>query len=280
MNRNPLHRHSRRIAGGAFTLIELLVVIAIVAILASLLLPTLARGKQAAQSAVCRSNLRQFGIALNLFVTDHAAYPFAGGVAPMLAEPGFQPWDASLGAYVSKPLFGGGAHGNPERGVWRCPSARFPAKPITDAYPVNYAYNSHGLQIRELGEFALGLGGSPVMEPDGRRYSLRRVAESEVLAPANMIALGDAAFRVERNRLDFGWGEIGRAGDYWLSVPGPHVVRDANRVAYERHVGRWNLTFCDGHVESLKLYTVFFDESAEARRRWSRDNDPHLPNSR
>ncbi|MHA3770658.1 prepilin-type N-terminal cleavage/methylation domain-containing protein [Verrucomicrobiota bacterium sgz303538] len=55
----------------AFTLIELLVVIVIIAILAAILLPVIGRVTEQADSTKCNSNLRQIGIAIGGYCTDH-----------------------------------------------------------------------------------------------------------------------------------------------------------------------------------------------------------------
>jgi prepilin-type N-terminal cleavage/methylation domain-containing protein len=55
----------------AFTLVEMLVVIAIIAILASLLLPALARGQQKGKLTQCLNNLRQIGMGIAMYVHDN-----------------------------------------------------------------------------------------------------------------------------------------------------------------------------------------------------------------
>jgi prepilin-type N-terminal cleavage/methylation domain-containing protein len=71
MRARDIHVGRKLIGRKAFTLIELLVVIGIIAILAALLIPALAGAKERARRASCKSNIRQFLLAVHLYGNDN-----------------------------------------------------------------------------------------------------------------------------------------------------------------------------------------------------------------
>lgn len=108
----------------AFTLIELLVVIAIIAILAAILFPVFSQAKEAAKKTSCLSNLRNQGVALQLYLSDYddrlpdrrdlkASLP--GGYRPWTTWPPSDPRSGWAKVVLSPYL--------KNNDVWACPSA-------------------------------------------------------------------------------------------------------------------------------------------------------------
>jgi prepilin-type N-terminal cleavage/methylation domain-containing protein/prepilin-type processing-associated H-X9-DG protein len=103
--------------GRAFTLIELLVVVAIIAILASLLLPALARARDKGKAAKCQSNLRQLALATIMYEDDNQVYPIGWPPADGFTGPFFPIWYRQLQPYLGSKTNVSG------RGVFICPSS-------------------------------------------------------------------------------------------------------------------------------------------------------------
>lgn len=251
----------------AFTLTELLVVIVILGILASLIAASVISGKHKAREAECLANLRQQGLALSTFLTDHGEFPLMMSARESDRYPDHRRfWRAAL--FPEHLNQQGAIQGDPK--VFDCPSASTPREfPETMGF-ADYGYNAWGLGGL-ISKPLLGIGGKgpgPIME--GRsmvaRYS-PPVAESEVLNPSEMLAIGDS-FNGWKGVIKDGLAVMGR---------GPDVQEFMGSTArsHRRHRGRANVLFCDGHVDAPKLDFLFRDESDQALRIWNRDNQPH-----
>jgi prepilin-type N-terminal cleavage/methylation domain-containing protein/prepilin-type processing-associated H-X9-DG protein len=246
----------------AFTLVELLVVIAIIAILASLLLPAMTRAKKAAHLAQCKNNARQIALAMNTYLGDFGVFPQLSYVSSSIPTH-YVNWDEALEPYTA--------------GKWTAPIYKCPEYHLTTSAgertqaAVNGLFGSYGYNDDGTGWWGIGRGIYPNLVWTGFEQP-KPIRESEVVAPSEMIAFGDA---------NIFWFIDGKFyGMPYFNYGGGVIT--SNRPGYQkvltyfkqRHDDRVNVAFVDAHIETLKRSRLF-ENSEAAQERWNLDHVPH-----
>ncbi len=260
-----------------FTLIELLVVIAIIAILAGLLLPTLAKAKGRANRTACLSNLKQWGLALSMYLDDNAQ------VFPAFSIPNNTPgapggfdqdnihwpdlanfaaggygngaWFNALPPYVSQSALWQYA-ANPAgfvngHNVFNCPTARFlPA----EVDPLSRVAFSYGINFK----------GTNGLVPASSPFTATQVLNSSafVFFSDDRANSGETPF--------YGANPLNDLG----------APRGSLNHLSSRHEGGANLTFLDSHAAYFKYTYMAYQEGTKigdpgrADINWSYDGTP------
>lgn len=264
-----------------FTLIELLVVVAIIALLISILLPSLKGARDQAKRAVCMSNLHSMSHALHGYVTEHKHYP---GDHAISGRNSMVAWAPRLCKYYlvdKREVFNCPFNGPESR--WEQPFnwVQSSQQILNDARQFgyygprmtgednerplfweqnelffSYAYNGYGVKMGFGTEPHFGLGGHVNTGRNPEEANHWELPERKVRKPDDMIVIADS--------------NTDGKEDTWLTCeagfPNAWPGRKANDSA--------NVLWADYHVSRKKTDDLLRLDEVE-RRRWNNDHEPH-----
>lgn len=270
----------------AFTIVELLVVISIIGLLIALLLPALARGRAASRSSVCASRMHQVGLGWLIYATDNYGVAVPGqagryadesrnvywvGNGSQYRPRWFAQMGASAGFYAFTEPSPDPAHEHTmtvTNDVFLCPQV--PTWTNTRNYPYGYNYQFLGNSRFKGDDESRGSINHPVQ--------MSRIAFAQTVMAAD--CLGTAAGKPEALRTDNrpdgsrDPGGFARGGHgYALDPPRLTATSDFadTRLSSkehrsgpdERHLGKANVSFCDGHVKTLTAAEMGYLKNAD-----------------